>query len=37
MTSPAFEALDYTFKYVYNIIGKPWPMEKLTAWITACT
>ena len=33
---PTFEALDYTFKYVYNIIDKPWPMEKLTSWITAC-
>ena len=33
---PAFEALDYTFKYVYNIIDKPWPMEKITAWLAAC-
>ena len=33
---PAFEALDYTFKYVYNIIGKEWPMEKITAYIAAC-
>ena len=33
---PAFEALDYTFKYVYNIIGKPWPMEKITSYIAAC-
>jgi L-arabinose isomerase len=33
---PAFEALDYTFKYVYNTIGKPWPMEKITAYIAAC-
>jgi len=33
---PAFEALDYTFKYVYNIIGKPWPMEKIDAFLTAC-
>ena len=32
---PAFEALDYTFKYVYNIIDKPWPMEKITAYISA--
>ena len=33
---PAFEALDYTFKYVYNIIGKPWPMEKIASYIAAC-
>ena len=33
---PAFEALDYTFKYVYNIIDKPWPMEKISAWLAAC-
>lgn len=32
---PAFEALNYTFKYVYNIIDKPWPMEKITAFISA--
>ena len=33
---PAFEALEYTFKYVYNIIDKPWPMEKITSWLAAC-
>ena len=33
---PAFEALDYTFKYVYNIIGKAWPMEKIASYISAC-
>ncbi len=33
---PAFEALDYTFKYVYNIIGKEWPMEKITSFVAAC-
>ena len=33
---PAFEALGYTFKYVYNIIGKEWPMEKITSYIAAC-
>ena len=32
---PAFEALDYTFKYVYNIIGKEWPMEKITSYVAA--
>ena len=33
---PAFEALDYTFKYIYNIIGKEWPMDKIEAFISAC-
>ena len=33
---PAFEALEYTFKYVYNIIGKEWPMDKIGAYIAAC-
>lgn len=32
---PAFEALDYTFKYVYNTIGKEWPMDKITSYISA--
>ena len=26
---PAFEALEYNFKYVYNVIGKEWPMDKI--------
>ena len=33
---PAFEALDYTFKYIYNVIGKPWPMDKIASFISAC-
>jgi len=33
---PAFEALDYTFKYVWNTIGKPWPMGRITGFIAAC-
>ena len=33
---PAFEALGYTFKYVYNIIGKEWPMDKISVFIAAC-
>ncbi|MBR2934042.1 MAG: hypothetical protein IKB79_00420 [Oscillospiraceae bacterium] len=32
---PAFEALDYTFKYVYNIIDKPFPMKKIDAYLRA--
>ena len=33
---PAFEALEYNFKYIYNIIGKEWPMDKIAAFISAC-
>ncbi len=33
---PAFEALGYTFKYIYNIIGKEWPMDKIASYIAAC-
>ena len=33
---PAFEALGYTFKFVYNVIGKEWPMDKIAAFIDAC-
>ena len=32
---PAFEALGYDFKYIYNIIGKPFPMEKIDSFVTA--
>ena len=32
---PAFEALDYTFKYVYNIIDKPFPMKKIDSYLRA--
>ncbi len=32
---PAFEALGYTFKYVYNIIDKPWPMDAIASFIAA--
>ena len=35
---PAFEALDYTFKYVYDVIGKEYPLKKITSFIdAACT
>jgi L-fucose isomerase-like protein len=33
---PAFEALGYAFKYVYNIIEKPYPLKKINAYLTAC-
>ena len=33
---PAFEALEYNFKYIYNVIGKEWPMDKIEAFISAC-
>ncbi len=33
---PAFEALGYTFKYVYNVIDKPYPMKKISSFLAAC-
>lgn len=33
---PAFEALGYTFKYIYNVIDKPFPLEKINAYLAAC-
>ncbi|MCQ2437760.1 MAG: hypothetical protein MJ099_05130 [Clostridia bacterium] len=32
---PAFEALDYNFKYIYNIVGEPYPTDKIDAFISA--
>ncbi len=32
---PAFEALDYRFKYVYNIIGEPEPIDAISAFLRA--
>ena len=32
---PAFEALDYKFKFVYSVIDKPAPVEKLASFINA--
>ena len=32
---PAFEALHYNFKYIYNVIDEPWPMEKIDAFVSA--
>ena len=32
---PAFEAMGYKFKYVYNVIGEPEPVEKLKAFVDA--
>ena len=32
---PAFEALHYDFKYIYNVIGKPFPMDKIDAFVRA--
>lgn len=32
---PAFEALGYDFKYIYNIIGKPFPMGKIDSFVRA--
>ena len=33
---PALEALGYTFKYVYSVVNKPLPMDKIDAYICAC-
>lgn len=33
---PAFEALGYTFKFVYSIVEKPAPLDKISAFIAAC-
>ena len=32
---PAMEAMHYTFKYVYSIVGKPLPVEKVASYIAA--
>lgn len=32
---PAFEALDYRFKFVYSIIGHPEPLESINAFLKA--
>ncbi len=32
---PAFEALGYNFKYVYSIVNKPLPVEKVVAFVSA--
>ena len=33
---PALEALGYTFKYIYSIVNKPLPLEKIDAYVSAC-
>ncbi len=32
---PAFEAMHYRFKYIYNVIGKPEPVDKIEAFTNA--
>lgn len=32
---PALEAMDYTFKYVYNIIGEPEPIDEIDSYVRA--
>jgi len=32
---PAFEALGYRFKFVYNVIGQPEPMDKIESFLKA--
>ncbi|MBR2571117.1 MAG: hypothetical protein IKE30_03175 [Clostridia bacterium] len=33
---PAFEALGYRFKFVYNIVGKEYPLQRITSYLNAC-
>jgi hypothetical protein len=33
---PALEAMDYRFKYLYNVIGQEPPVERLGSYIRAC-
>lgn len=33
---PAMEAMGYTFKFIYSIVNKPLPLEKIDAYICAC-
>ena len=33
---PALEALGYTFKYIYSIVNKPLPLDKIDAYVSAC-
>lgn len=33
---PAMEAMGYTFKYIYSVVKKPLPLEKIDAYVTAC-
>lgn len=32
---PALEAMDYEFKYVYNVVGKPMPLDKIESYVSA--
>lgn len=32
---PALEALGYTFKYIYNVIGEPEPIDEIDAYVRA--
>jgi L-arabinose isomerase len=33
---PAFEAMEYRFKFVYNIIGQKVPVNKIVSFVRAC-
>ncbi len=33
---PTFEGLHYEFTYIYSIVGKPLPVDKVAAYVTAC-
>lgn len=32
---PALEAMNYTFKYIYNVIGEPEPIDEIDAYLRA--
>ena len=32
---PALEAMDYTFKYVYDVIGEPEPIDEIASYVRA--
>ena len=32
---PALEAMDYTFKFVYNVIGEPEPLDQIASYVQA--
>ncbi len=33
---PAFEAFGYSFKYIYSVVDKPAPLDKINAYLCAC-
>ena len=33
---PALEAMGYTFKFVYSVVGQPHPLGRIAAYLSAC-